>query len=43
MPFGLTNAPAILQSLMNDIFRNMLDICVVVYLNDIYIGLFKER
>jgi hypothetical protein len=36
MSFGLTNAPATLQSLMNDIFRDMLDVCVVVYLGDIF-------
>ena len=27
MPFGLTNAPAIFQILMNDIFRDLLDVC----------------
>jgi hypothetical protein len=36
-PFGLINAPATFQSLMNDIFRDMLDICVVVYLDDILV------
>jgi hypothetical protein len=37
MPFGLTNAPATFQYFMNDIFHDLLDICVVVYLNDILI------
>jgi hypothetical protein len=37
IPFGLTNAPATFQSLMNDIFRDMLDVCVVVYLDDILV------
>jgi hypothetical protein len=37
MPFGLTNAPATFQSLLNDIFRDMLDICVVVYLDNILV------
>ena len=37
MPFGLINASATFQSLMNDIFRDMLDVCVVVYLDDILI------
>ena len=37
MPFGLTNAPADFQHLMNNIFLNLLDICVLVYLDDILI------
>ncbi|EUC65928.1 Transposon Tf2-1 polyprotein, putative [Rhizoctonia solani AG-3 Rhs1AP] len=37
MPFGLTNAPAYFQHFMNDILRDLLDICVVVYLDDILI------
>lgn len=37
MPFGLCNAPATFQRLMNDIFRDLLDKCVVVYLDDILV------
>jgi len=37
MPFGLTNAPAAFQHFMNDVFSDLLDVCVVVYLNDILI------
>ncbi|MBW0574152.1 hypothetical protein O181_113867 [Austropuccinia psidii MF-1] len=35
MTFGLTNAPASFQNLVNDIFQDMLDFYVVVYLDDI--------
>jgi len=37
IPEGLTNAPAVFQRFMNDIFADMLDVCVVVYLDDILI------
>ncbi|ETE61804.1 Retrovirus-related Pol polyprotein from transposon 17.6, partial [Ophiophagus hannah] len=37
MPFGLTNASAVFQHFMNDIFRDLLDQFVVVYLNNISI------
>ena len=37
MPFGLTNAPAAFQRFMNDVFGDLLDVCILVYLNDILI------
>ena len=37
MPFGLTNAPASFQRFMNDIFADLLDVCVIIYLDDILI------
>ena len=37
MPFGLTNAPAAFQRFMNDIFSDMIDVSVVIYLDDILI------
>src|SRR6266481_3623675 len=37
MPEGLTNAPTAFQRFMNDIFADMIDINVVVYLDDILI------
>ncbi|EUC54475.1 Transposon Tf2-1 polyprotein, partial [Rhizoctonia solani AG-3 Rhs1AP] len=43
MPFGLTNAPAYFQHFMNDILRDLLDICVVVYLDDILIFSKNEK
>ena len=37
MPFGLTNAPAIFQTLVNDILRDMINNFVFMYLDDILI------
>ncbi|XP_056850592.1 uncharacterized protein LOC108827423 [Raphanus sativus] len=37
MPFGLTNAPAAFMKLMNDVFREHLDKCVIVFIDDILI------
>lgn len=37
LPFGLCNAPATFMRLMNDIFRDELDRCVIIYLDDICI------
>jgi hypothetical protein len=35
MPFGLSNAPATSQNRMNHIFRDLLDLGLIVYLHDI--------
>ncbi|SOV04549.1 uncharacterized protein UDID_17124 [Ustilago sp. UG-2017a] len=37
MPFGLTNTPASFQHLMNDMFKDMLDRSLIIYLNDLLI------
>ena len=37
MPFRLTNTPAAFQHFMNDIFGNLLNVCMLVYLDDILI------
>ena len=37
MPFGLTNAPAAFSGMMNRIFGDLYDICVIVYLDDIVV------
>ena len=37
MPCRLANAPATFQNMMNEIFRDMIDLGVVIYLDDILI------
>lgn len=37
MSFGLTNAPATFQNLMNDVFRDLINAGLVVYLDDILV------
>ena len=37
MLFGLTNAPAVFPHMANDIFRDLLDICLITYLDDLLI------
>ncbi|PKU60537.1 RNA-directed DNA polymerase [Dendrobium catenatum] len=37
MPFGLTNAPAIFMDMMNRIFKDYIDKCVIIFIDDILI------
>ncbi|QRW22407.1 Retrotransposable element Tf2 protein [Rhizoctonia solani] len=37
MTFGLTNAPALFQHFMNKLFKDLLDVCVIIYLDNILI------
>ena len=37
MPFGLSNAPAAFQRFMNTIFADLIDVCVLAYLDDILV------
>ncbi|CAA77891.1 Reverse Transcriptase, partial [Cladosporium fulvum T-1 virus] len=37
MPMGLTNAPASCQDLVNETLRDLLDVCVVAYMDDILV------
>ncbi|QRW20742.1 Retrotransposable element Tf2 protein [Rhizoctonia solani] len=37
MTFGLTNAPAAFQHFKNELFKDLLDVCVIIYLDDILI------
>ncbi len=35
LPFGMVNAPAVFQALVNDVLRDMINVFVFVYLDDI--------
>jgi len=37
MPFGLSNAPSAFQRLIHEVFADLLDVYVVIYLDDILI------
>ncbi|CEL62327.1 hypothetical protein RSOLAG1IB_10380 [Rhizoctonia solani AG-1 IB] len=37
MPFGLSGAPGAFQAMMNEIFQDLLDVSVIIYLDDILI------
>ncbi len=37
MPFGLTNAPVVFQRFINEVLGNLLDVCMVGYIDDILI------
>ena len=37
MRYRLTNTPAMFQHFMNKVFKDLLDVCVVIYLDDILI------
>jgi len=37
MPLRLCNAPSTFQSMINDVFRDMLDVGIIAYMDDILI------
>ncbi|KAK3531065.1 hypothetical protein QTP70_008755 [Hemibagrus guttatus] len=39
MPFGLTNAPAVFQSLINEVYQDIIGKWVIAYINDILVYL----
>jgi Reverse transcriptase (RNA-dependent DNA polymerase) len=43
MPFGVTNAPSVFQALMNSVFRDVADVFVTCYLDDILVYSRSEK
>ena len=43
MPFGLANAPATFQSYINKALASLVDVCVIVYIDDILIYSMLEK
>ena len=39
MPFGLTNAPSAFQQFINEVLGDLLDVCVITYLDNILVYL----
>jgi hypothetical protein len=37
MPFGMANAPASFHNIINEIFKDMIDLSIVAYIDDILI------
>lgn len=37
MPYGLTNAPAVFQSFTEEIFKDLLNLSVIIYISDLLI------
>lgn len=42
MAYGLVNAPSVFQSFINKIFRDLLNKCVIAYIDDILVYLKSE-
>jgi len=43
MPFSLTNTSAAFQQFINNIFSDLLDVCVVIYLNNIHMCKYHQH
>jgi len=37
IPFGFINTPTVFQQFINDLFSNLLDVCIMIYLDNILI------